>query len=553
MEVLMRPSAVRAVKWGTPALLLVPLLALSGGSGQAGTAGNTVGAFQHLSSGVVAHYYLTHPQNAPEDVRPGYQAAARALAQTTGAHSAGSARTVGNLLRFNRDSLGLPQNEDSVSACWNHPDVVLGGTNDYRGILNPKGNFTGWHLSTNGGKSLANEGLLPTVGVFGKQVPSGGDPVNVATKDCLLYAGSLNYDPNDPFGKPSGVGVYRSTPARLTSCAGGDAPACWPVRRTVAQTNQKNHFLDKEWMTVGTSGKAGRVVWVTYSDFDLSGPNGFNGGSIKAVRCNESLSTCTKPILISGNEPDIQFSDVTIDSRGRTYISWSEIKGELAGTPQTFIHKLRVAAPGSTSFGPTRTVYRETKAIPFGGNLHADGFRIATYAKNAVKIVNNQPRVFVTWDACRIRVSDTICEDAQIKLTYSDDLGRSWSRPRVVSAGNENYFPTIAKDPNDKTVTMAYFTNRFDPVFHNRQDVELVTVDSTTAQVTKRTRVTPFSNEPEADPLFNDGRFIGDYIEVTVAQGRTYVHFNANYVSVPLLKQGEPVPQQDNFLARVPS
>ncbi len=529
-------------------------MSLSSGSGQASPASTTVKASQHLSNSVAARQYLMHPEDAPDEVRPRYEAAAKAIAQAKSAPSTGSTASpaVSGLLRFNSDSVGLPQNEESVSTCWDRPDVVLGGTNDYRGLLNPKGNFTGWHLSTDGGKSLANEGLLPTVGVFGAQVPSGGDPVNVATPDCThLYAGSLNYDPFHS-GKPSGVGVYRTTPQRLAACSGGDDPSCWPVRRAVAQTNQKNHFLDKEWMAVGRSGAAGRVVWVTYSDFDLSGPVGFNGGSIKAVRCTEDLSTCTKPILISGSDADVQFSDVTIDATGRTYITWSQITGELEGTPQTFIHKLRVAEPGSTSFGPARTVYRETRAIPFGGVLHANTFRIATYPKNTVKIVNGKPRVFVTWDACRIRLLDNICEDAQVKLTYSDDLGRSWSGPQVVSAGDENYFPTISKDPNDAAVALSYYTNRFDRVFHNRQDVELLTIDSRGVSVKSRTRVTPFSNESEADPLLSSF-FIGDYFEVAVAKDRTYVHFNANYASIRLLGMGEPIPQQDNFLARMPS
>jgi len=554
----MHRTTVRAAKWSTPLLLLFPLVSLTSGSGQAGNESKGAGVFSHLSSGVTSRQYLMHPQDAPEEVRPGYEAAAKAIGQAkaAGGSAPAAARTVDGLLRFNRDSLGLPQNEDSVSACWNKPDVVLGGTNDYRGLVNPKGNFTGWHYSDNGGKSLTNEGLLPTVGVFGKQVPSGGDPVDVATEKCdYLYAASLNYDPFDPFGKPSGIGVYRTTPDRLASCPGGDAPSCWPVRRAVAQSKEKGHFLDKEWMTVGRSGDAGMVVWVTYTDFDLTPTptQEFTGAAIHAVRCTEDLTRCTDPIKISGRDKDVQFSDVTIDAQGRTYITWSEVQGELEGTPQTFVHKLRVAEPGSTNFGPTRVVYPEKLAIPFGGNLHADGFRIATYPKNTVKIVNGKPRVFVTWEACQVRVFDSICENARIKLTYSDDLGRSWTRPAVVSTAGENYFPTISKDRNEAAVTLAYFTSRYDRVFHNRQDVELITVDSRNAGVTKRERVTPFSNEPEADPLFNDGRFIGDYIEVFAAPNRTYVHFNANYVSVPLLGQGVPVPQQDNFLARMPS
>ena len=64
--------------------------------------------------------------------------------------------------------------------------------------------------------------------------------------------------------------------------------------------------------------------------------------------------------------------------------------------------------------------------------------------------------------------------------------------------------------------------------------------------------MTPASNESEADPLLG-GFFIGDYIEVTVAGNRTYVHYNANYVPTRLLGTGEPIPQQDNFMVRTPS
>ncbi len=88
-------------------------------------------------------------------------------------------------------------------------------------------------------------------------------------------------------------------------------------------------------------------------------------------------------------------------------------------------------------------------------------------------------------------------------------------------------------------------------VFHNQQDVELVSVDATTVQVGNSRRITKLSNEPEADPLLG-GFFIGDYIEVFAYDKDVWVHFNANYRSVRLLgdfaEDGVPVPQQDNFL-----
>jgi hypothetical protein len=141
-----------------------------------------------------------------------------------------------------------------------------------------------------------------------------------------------------------------------------------------------------------------------------------------------------------------------------------------------------------------------------------------------------------------------ICEEPQIKLTYSDNDGDTWSNPKVLSVRNDNYFPTISTDSAGR-VAVAWYTNRFDPNFHNRQDVELVTLAANTVQVSKRRRISPISNESESDPLLG-GFFIGDYFEVFAHEGLALVHYNANYRQIPLLLQGFPVNQQDNFLVR---
>lgn len=532
-------------------LLLATFVATLGGGQAAEERPSIDKRLLHLSSSVALRAWLANPSTAPEYIRP--QLEALADARDAGAARAAVAAaddSVTRADRFNRDFLGLPQNEESLDVCTSRPNVTLGGTNDYRGLLNPRGNFTGWHFSRNGGRTLLNEGLLPAVSVRGVQRPSGGDPVTVAGKGCALYAASLNYDPADPFGNSNGIGIYRTKPWRLARCPGGDAPSCWPNRRAAA-TSRPNHFLDKPWMTVGRSGGR-QVVWVVYSDFDFTAQNeaGFTA-QLFAVRCSANLAHCTAPILISGGDEDIQFGDVTVGRDGRTYITWSQILGELEGTPQTFIHKMRVAPAGSTRFGPTRIVHRETRAVPFGGKLNGNEFRIATYPKNAVATVHGRPRVFVTWEACSVRVlSETICEDAVVKLKWSDNQGRSWKGPVVLSVRGQNYFPTIDADPHRHRVLVGYFTSRYDPRFDNRQDVEMVTLDSRRpGRVLNRQRLTRPSNEPEADPLLG-GIFIGDYIEVVALNGRAYLHYNANYVHVRLLHEGRPIPQQDNFLAR---
>jgi hypothetical protein len=520
----------------------------------------------HLSYSAVSAYYIANPDQAP----PRFAAAVDRMNERQGQIRGGGNHNRQDL--FNRDIFGLPQNEESVTACRANINLVLEGTNDYRGLLDPEENFTGWHFSTDSGKTLRNEGLLPPVSLLSepdREVPSGGDPVDFLSGGaCDAYAASLAYNPANPFGDANGIAVYKSTPALLASCdtefPNSSNPACWPVRRLVAEAAPE-HFLDKEWMYVGVQNGV-RYVWVTYSDFaiDETAPLGFTGAEIFAVRCDENLVTCTAPIPISVDDGDVQFSDVTVGPDGRAYITWSQILGELEQTDQTFVHKIRVeTAPGSAVFGPEQTIYEETNAIPFGGFMHANDWRVATYPKNDVaRLQNGTIRKFLIWDACQFRLLGTVCEEAQIKLSWSDDpAAATWTDPIVVSKGGDNYFPTIALDPVGRDhISMAWFTNRFDTAFHNQQDVVLTSVAADSPRPTGYKRLTGSSNESEADPLLG-GFFIGDYIEAFTHANRVWVGYNANYRKVALLGvftdeegnpifPGIPVNQQDNYLAR---
>jgi hypothetical protein len=517
---------------------------------------------QHVSQTAAIHYWLAHPDQAPSRLN-----SAIGLQKTPSGRHVGNCTSMANKDVFNCDIFGLPQNEESMGACPTNDAFVLQGTNDYRGLIDPEGNFTGWHWSIDGGHSIQNEGLLPPVTLLrepARQVPSGGDPVDFIPAGCdSVYAASLAFNPSDPFGDANGIAVYKSTPAILTSCqpfteTGATNPACWPVRRLVAEADA-SHFLDKEWMFVGVQNGV-RYVWVTYSDFaiDQNAPLGFTGAEIKAVRCDENLVTCTEPIPISTTDADVQFSDVTVGPDGRAYITWSQIVGELTFEPQVFVHKIRIeTAPGSAVFGPERVIFTETTPIPFGGFLHANDFRVATYLKSDVAPAAGHPRIFATWDACKVLLLGFNCQEPLIKLSYSDDDGATWVGPIVLSNGGDNYFPTISADRTYVTnnVAVAWFTNQYDIGFHNQQDVVATSINPLTGQSRGIKRLTSSSNETEADPVIG-GFFIGDYIEGVLINNRYYVGANANYRKVPLLggflnEPNQPViplNQQDNYL-----
>jgi hypothetical protein len=151
------------------------------------------------------------------------------------------------------------------------------------------------------------------------------------------------------------------------------------------------------------------------------------------------------------------------------------------------------------------------------------GQRVAEYPSVTI---GHDGRTYITWERCTARVQETICEDPKIMLTWSADQGRTWSTPRSISAGGDNYFPELDVDPATGPIVGAWYTNRFDPIFHNRQDVELVRLHNN-GTVARRQRVTQD------------------------LEHRAWVHYNANERHVALLGEGLPVPQQDNYLTRL--
>jgi hypothetical protein len=522
-----------------------------------------------LSQQVSLRYAASHPETTRGPLRQAGErmaeisAAARTQTQSPSlAARSALARQLGD--RFNLDDVGLPQNEESVAVCPSKPRYVLSGTNDYRGLLDPQGNFTGYYFSTDGGRSVAKEGLLPSITSGGEpaELPSGGDPVIQTDADCNFYFVDLNYPADNPFANRNGIGLYKTTLDTLLSCPRGEdpddltQPECWPERKLVAFTDVPpetgvGSFLDKPWFDVGPDGSGGQVIWIAYSDFNLDPdtPLGFTGAQIRAVRCDAETLECSEPILISGTDEDIQFADVTVANDGSTLITWVQIEGELEETAQVFTVKAVVIPPGSMEPGPTRLVNREVNPIPFAGFLHANDFRVATYPKSIMPLIGGEPRIFIMWDRCRALILDNVCEEAQIFMTYSDDLGETWSPVQTISRGGDNYFPAVSDEYGTGRFAAAWFTNRRDRLFHNRQDVEMVAIGARTAQITKRTIVTRLQNESEADPVLG-GLFIGDYIDVDTAGGVALVAYNANYRRIRVLGDGFQIPQQDNYLSR---
>lgn len=544
----MRPRSLRL-----PVLAVATTAVLAFALGAGGTAGASTTMLNGPSPVVGIRYYLAHPKAAPAGLRDHFLAA-HAAVQSASTSAIPELSPAGVAGVFNRDTDGLPQNEEAVSACTDNPNLVISGTNDYRGILDAQGDFTGWYYSDDGGQTVRNEGLLPPVRSAGSAIPSGGDPTFAMSADCsAVYGASINYGNGNIGETPSIEAVYRSTPQRLASCPQGGSggtlthPSCWPKRVAVAKA-APGHFIDKDWMAT-SSGPGGDYVWVAFDDLSQFNSEGNEeAGVVEIVRCSADLSSCTQPIPLSGGQKVAEYPTVTVDRNGRVYVTWGEFFGDsFIGPAQR--GWVAVAQPGSLSF-TKHPIVKENQVIRARETLHANSFRVGTMFKNTVTIVHGKPVILATWDRCKLHVVDQFCEEAEIQVSTSADLGRTWSRPRTISAGGDNIFPYLDTDPVTQQVVGVWYTSRFDPVFHNRQDVEIVRLNAD-GVVQHRARVTKVSNETESDPILGSV-FIGDYIQVDAVAGTAYVAYNANLKHVRLLGQGVPIPQQDNYLVRVP-
>jgi len=303
------------------------------------------------------------------------------------------------------------------------------------------------------------------------------------------------------------------------------------------------HFIDKDWITAG-----GGHVWVAFGDLSAFNAEGNEeSGVVEIVRCSPDLKSCTKPIPLSTGQKVAEYPTVNVGPDGRTYVTWSEFFGDsFIGPAQR--GWVAVAEKGSLQFH-RHPIFKENQVVRARETLHANSFRVGTMFKNTVTMVNGRPRILATWERCRLHVVNQFCEEAQIRVATSGDLGKTWSRPHTISAGGDNVMPFLDTDPKTHRTVGVWYTSRFDPVFHNRQDVELVRL-SPTGAVRHRTRVTPQSNETEADPVLGSA-FIGDYIQVDAVGEKAYVAYTANRRHVRLLGQGVPIPQQDNYLRLV--
>jgi hypothetical protein len=510
----------------------------------------------YLSTAPLIRYWLLHPDKAPDELRAAVAQLTEPATAPTG--SAGGSRThVGPLTasvpfnyRFNNETRGYPQNEESLTKCGTG---VFGGANDYHGFLTGNGDGTSYNYSNDSGTSLRTMGYLPGVTVSGIYLPSGGDPaaasVNPGT-GCVFYAASLAFGLGGT--DPSALVLYRSTQGTL---AGGCSTpvACWPTTKVVASVpNQSVEFLDKEWIAASSTS-----VVIVFTDF---GPSSV---TVKAIMCDAALSSCGSPLALEGpiaySSNDYLQSPYVSFANGKFYVNWV-YWDFIANTSPFYYARIRgrVIIPTTATagaLGPLRGVVVDGRPILQDSGILVDmGPRVGTQAKSAV---NSSGRWFVVWDRCRNLPSNSgECDNADILLTYSNDDGATWSTPQWHATAGHDFFPSQPAVSGDNLVFVYYstFFGKIQDGFDSRYDVlaEYSTNANANPPSFTMKRVTSSSSNPFADWWNLSHDFIGDYISAVTDPGAALIHYNAEYMKLPPgSTENVLAHQQDNFLAKL--
>jgi hypothetical protein len=518
----------------------------------------------HLSSSVLTRYWLRHPETAPDELKPAItqlnasQGAEGAPPQAptptkseSGPQGAGPlAPSVAFNYRFNNETRGYPQNEESLTKCGTG---VLGGTNDYHGFYTGDHDGTSWNYSNNSGASLLKMDYLRGITYNSIYLPSGGDPTAASFNPgsgCVFYAGSVAFGPG--YADPSALLLYRATATTLAGSCTGDA--CWTQKLVRVVPNQSVEFLDKAWIAASPTS-----VIIVYTDF------GSSSVSIKAQLCTATLSSCGAAYTVDGiayPSNDYLQSPYVAYANGKFYVVWVYWQSLGSTSPYYYARiRGRVLTPTSTTsltVGTARAIQTETRPVLQGDEILIDMWpRVATQAKTAVTSTGS--RWFVVWDRCYAMPSTPYgeCSDADVRLTYSNDGGVTWSTPTdIASTDGHEFFPSISVNGTAYAVIGYYTTDygRLQDGFNSRYDVQLAysTNASSSPPAWSYKRITSVPSNPYSDWWELSWGFVGDYIGVFTDPGAVYVHYNAEYTKLfPGSPDNIQVHQQDNYLAKV--
>jgi len=365
-------------------------------------------------------------------------------------------------------------NETSVAVSEANPLVVVSSWNDYReGTVR-----TGIGLSTDGGANWTDSLLRPDVPFQG---PTEGDPMTAyCNRTGTLWVGGISFSGN------GGIFVARKDPSDVAFQA--------PVMARISGA------VDKGWMAAGpTPGMPNQThLYVAY-----------NEGLISSA---DMGATWTPPASLGTGLGFIP----KVGPAGELYIGYWDTTGAADA------HRIIRSFDGGATLLPPVLVAQRMDVWGADGSRFPGDFRAAPLQGLAVD--PNSGDVYVVFpDTTSVMAGNS---NVDIYMTRSVDQGASWSVPVVINEDAtrpaDQFFPWIEVDRNGR-VHMLFYNTRHTPqddsAFQGIVDAYYSYSDDQGATWTE-SRLTASSFSSINDGF--GGAFIGDYLGLATAGGRTF-------------------------------
>ncbi len=396
---------------------------------------------------------------------------------------------IGNNIRVNLEQTPFPdgllgRSETTIAASKSGRNLVA-GWNDVEGFLRaPFGDFagapglTGFGFSTDGGETWTDAGAPPVL----DSLLTAGDPWmdRGGEDENTYYFSNLAVDIRDPFGKtfPYGISVHRGRFKKKSFV--------WDDVRLLQSPTYPRDIYDKGVLSAAKDG-SGRV-YLALTNFKGVCSNSFGFGQIELWRSQDSGDTWKGPVVVAADETFVtdpaQAGCGTEGLRkhnpmpvaginGEVYVIWSQGPTYTSAGVSTDAEILVArSSNGGKSFGPAVRIARINSVtgnppVGYDRGLLDDIPQLAVVPHGP-----NRGRVIAAFYSAATPVAYTPNEQnltsMQIFVSYSDDQGRTWSKPTIPVAsvpptGVKQFWPAISITA-DGTVNLIYYRSEERPV-----------------------------------------------------------------------------------------
>lgn len=366
-------------------------------------------------------------------------------------------------------------------AGWNDADGFCGPPFGAPCTPPPVPGLSGYAYSADGGLTWTDGGAPP---VFDGAITR-GDPwldTGGANKTTFFYA---NLAVNEDDAGARGVMVHRGR-FLAKDFVWYDAAIFDSPRNAVTPDSD---FYDKEALAAAKNGSG--AVYVSVTNFqEICGIPQFGFGQIEVWRSHDSGATWQGPAIAGPEAPDsvascanegtLQQSSVpAVGPHGEVYVVWQygpffAADGSTSGTADIVVAR---SLDGGVTFDPPVTVatinsMREDPPVAYNRSRINDHPRITVDAKG---------RVYVTFYSAESKVTGVdptqqVLVSSQVYLSYSDNRGLSWSKPKAVAPpvppeGVKRFWPVVTINSKG-AVDVVYYESLETQATPDPNDVE---------------------------------------------------------------------------------